>query len=162
MHKSSITSSIKTKILFRGIILSFLGFTPLLFFGIYANTHLLKSYGLITFLFAMASISLGFVPYKKLGKLELYPYELEITDEILTLFKNKKAILSILLSEIRNIEYIKSIFFHGIGIVVDTPHINLSRLQLARKWKMRKSYDIILPYFSEKAFLELKQRVVKG
>lgn len=159
MHRSSISSHLKTKVLFKGMLYALLGIFPLLVIGVFTDIYFLKSYGLATFLLCVLCITWGLKPYKTLNKLSLFPYELEITDETVTLFKNKKALVSFRLKEITKFTYIKTVFFHGIGIKIDTPNIEIERVRLPQKFKSKKSFDLILPYFSERVFQDLENHI---
>lgn len=159
MHRCSIFTFLKTRILFRALAFAFLGLCPIAFFGLFADVDLLSSFGLIAFLTGICFIALGFVPFKRLNQLQLFPYELILTQDLLILSKNNKALLSILLKEIKQAFYTKSFFFYGIALKIDTRSIDLNRLRLPKKWKKQKNYDVMLPFFSEKAFLDLKEHL---
>ena len=159
MHRSVITSPLKTRILFRGMLLALLGIFPLVILGMYADVYFLNSYGLVTFLLCVLCITWGLKPYRAINKLEIFPYELEITDELLTLFKAKKALLSVKLSEVHDISYVKKSFFHGVGIKLNSEGIELDRIRLPKKWKNGKSYDVVLPYFPKRTYEDLENHL---
>ncbi len=104
--RSSIRSSLKRSLLFKGTLFALMGALSLIAAAILLPAEKLSHYGFFIFAFAMALITYGLLPYRRLCRLENNPDELRLdSDHILYYLKKGNAVLAISKNDIQSFSY---------------------------------------------------------
>ena len=162
--RSSISSNLHKKILFRGSFLSFLGFFPLLYGSLIMDAATLSTWGIPLFFLGISLIMFGMIPYKRVTELQKHPNEIHLIDDITIRYDHLgKKTMTIPLSAIESVEYLEKERIYGIKlhlkkcpkdkVIVHDPRFSMQRFENAS----RKNYgcDLFLPYFSKRGFDKL-------
>lgn len=155
--RSSIRPELMRKTLWQGTFLAGIGALLIVTCGAFLPPPLMRTWGFFIFLAAIALITLGLLPYRRLKRLEENPYALFIDDQTNLRFCSKnKLLLTIPLDSIQSTTYLEKNDRYGIAIFLKNPppkkievqpNVNLSRFS-------DPSCDLFLPYFSERTYLE--------
>lgn len=160
--RSSISSELMRKILFRGFILSFFGMIFLILAAIFIPKSEMQTWGWIIFLISFAFIPIGLLPYRRLSRLQLHPNELvQIDEEDLIYISKGKRILKIPLISVNELNYIDDVSAYGIGVSLKTPPVlpvivyDLSEGEKLYRKGRKVKMDLFFPYFNHRAYVEL-------
>jgi hypothetical protein len=163
--RSSISTQLVTRTLFRGVLLSFLGICGLCYGGVYLNPSSLMDWGWLLYLISIGLITTGMLPYRRLIKLQLNPEELYLTEnhEVIY-FSKKRKLLTLPLEAVESWEYIDTWNRYGIAvklksslqrpIVVHQRHEEVEKLR--KRGHDNGRLDLFFPYFSKYVCEELK------
>lgn len=158
--RSSLSTALKRRVLFRGTALACLGATILLLSGIFIPAVTLGIWGFLIITFSAALITIGLLPYRKLTFLEVNPNKLVIDHRMVHFLEKEKEQLSIPLSVIKKIEFFQKGELYGIGLklehplseklIVYDPHFDLSGFQ--KKARQGFNFDLFFPYFTKRSY----------
>lgn len=154
---TSIPPKVLKEQLFRGSLLSFIGLCSI--FGAYfsLNEKELACYGWILFLAGMSAIAYGMIPFRKLTRLQIFPYYLQITTTHLIYFKGEKPLLEIPKIDLLKITYRQEGDKNGIGVSLrkrDKIHI-YDYKESKTVFRKASNVDLFFPYFSRTSFDQL-------
>ncbi len=162
---SMVKPELKKSLLLRGSVLAAMGGALLLFSGAMIPPAGLEVWGWPIVILSFGLIAVGLMPYRRLCRLESRPSKLLLTDdnEIIYLFNDRKRV-TIPYEAVKKMEYLQNDGLYGVGIwidlsaskkvVVHDPTFNYQSHQ--RVAKRRFGCDLFLPFFSERAFNQLK------
>lgn len=156
--RSSISSELKRNALFKGTLFTGIGMFILFLSGAFLHAESLRIWGFPLFLVGGGLITYGMLPYRKLTRIEMNPYQLIHQPGQLILSRTGKDILSIPLSGISEIKFIKEVDVYGIGFVwnkKNTDKIVLYDFKYQPQ-SLPEVADLYLPYFSQRAVNEIK------
>ena len=159
--RSTISSPLLKKVLFRGFAIAFLGIILLLLAGIFIPPVTLRHWGWILFLLSLSLITFGLLPYRRLSRLQLKPNEL-VLDHFhqLTFYSKGQAILTFPLQSIVQANYIDHPQQYGIAIwMKDSIVVHLPKevKKLQRQGQQIAQANLFLPYFNRHAYDELME-----
>ncbi|ADI39069.1 hypothetical protein [Waddlia chondrophila] len=163
--RSSITSSLYKKILFRGSFFSLLGFIPLLYGSLKMDVDTLSIWGIPLFFLGTALIMFGMLPYKRVTELQKHPNEIHLVgDKSIRYDHLGKKTLTVPLSAIQSMQYLEDADLYGIKlhfkkvlkekVIVHDPRFSMERFEKASR--KRHGCDLFFPYFSKRSFNQLK------
>jgi hypothetical protein len=166
--KTSVKSSLKRSVLFRGTLLASLG-GLLILFGSFFSKGVLTSWGLPLYLIGIYLISLGLLPHRKLLLLETSPNEIHINSVLILIFKVKGTTLfSVPCVSLTKMSYIEKGSDYGIAfwfsnssfknVLIYSHKVKLDDLQSESKKKY--GCDIFLPYFSKRSYTEMVEFLI--
>jgi len=153
--KTQIIPSYKRKVLLKGVLPTSLGASLLLIGGTCCSVQTLTTWGLPIFIGSLLLIRTGLLPYRKICQKELSYDQILVRGTSLHYVSKMYEPLVIPFKRIRTISYRKS---HPYGICIsfqETPSDKALKTYQVFSQKKYES-DCFFPYFSEKAFLELK------
>lgn len=162
--RSSIKTSLLNHTLFRGTIIAGIGGAILLFAGVFVPLSSLNTWGFPIFLASLALITLGLLPYKRLKRLEVNPYEIVADHEKMWHFFEKgMPLFSLPVDDIEKTVLIEKEYLYGIGVILKKPlplpiaiHRKAFSLEDYEKESLKKcGCDVFFPYFSKRAYQEL-------
>lgn len=171
IFKTTISTALLKKALFKGVLLAFPGISALLIGGIFLSPPQLAKWGFFLFAFAIGSITLGMLPYRRLSRLQLKPNEIHLTNNSsLEYYVKGVKLLTIPLQAIEKIELIHPGSLYGLvfWLKKPSPAPVLIHQQPKKIEKMRllgRSYsnaDLFLPYFNQRTFKELRDCFQNG
>lgn len=162
--RSSISSSLLKKVLFRGFCIALVGILLLLFAGIFIPASHLKDWGGGIFLISLALITWGLLPYRRLSKLQLKPNEIVITggDDCNYYVKGRK-IISFSLQSVDVMDYVDHSLRYGIQVWLKSRDGVLVEMDDSREAKKMRRIDsqgrigLFFSYFSKRAYEELQE-----
>jgi len=139
--RSSIKPELKRRMLFRGTFIAGAGVLVVTLGGAFLPVETLSTWGLPIFLGGIVLIAAGLLPYRRLCKLEEAPHQITVTEvHTMILSNNGKEVLTVPLSEIRELSYVEKATRYGIRMEVNG-----------------LSDPVFLPYFTFRTLQELKQ-----
>lgn len=152
---TSVTSRLKRWKLLRATFFALTGVVILSYSTISLPKQSLAHVGTPIWLLSIFLIAYGFIPYKRLCRLENNPHQLIITDDQkLNYFRGKKKMFSVPLYEVEQIEAIAGSNSYGIGLKLKKGFTgNFPRRE---KELVKYGVDIYLPYFTSRACKSLK------
>jgi hypothetical protein len=164
--RSSISSALLRKTLFRGFAIAFIGICILLFAGSNLSVEFLHKWGWSLFLIALGLITLGMLPYRRLSRLQVNPSKIVFFDlNYMTYVQRDKKILTIPVESIAQMSYISHSHSYPYGIAIwlkPSPiepiiaHQSFKEVEQMRKQGQRiNKADVFLPYFNQRAYDEL-------
>ena len=166
--RSSVKSSLMRFALLRGTILAGLG-AAVLIYGTFLPVKTLSVWGFPLFCLSLGMIAVGLLPYRKLRRLEMNPYEILIEDDQWWHFVAKGVCLfSIPINSVEKTEYLDEANQYGIKVFLKKPIKEQIKVH-ARDFDMggfiatsrkRQKCDLFLPYFSARAYNSLKKPVI--
>lgn len=157
--RSSLSSEVLKKALFRGSLIAFVGLFILLYVGITLYPQDLSYIGFPTMFVSFGLMSWGMYPYRNLSRMQLHPHKFQMDETLLNYSKGDKISLKIPLDSIKEMGYHEQGNHYGLAIhlkeplpeklcVLD-PKLDMHRL---RRDSLRKfSCDLFFPYFTEHA-----------
>lgn len=166
--RSSVLPELMRQTLLRGTVLGVIGALTLLFGGVFIPIQEMKVWGPFLFLFSVAMITLGLLPYKRLKRLEEKPNTITIEGEEWLHFSAKgKPLFKIPIPSIDHISYIDKNHY-GIAIFLKDPlpkklMVQETHFDLAAFYKRSLSQhqcDLFLPYFSQRSFYALQEYLI--
>lgn len=131
--RSSLSSALMRRMLWRGTFIAAIGAAGLIFGGAFLPPEKLSVWGLPLFIGASVIITFGLLPYRRLKKLEMQPYELIDNGVTLKLVKGNKILWEYPLNTIKKITYRDSPTKYGLDI------------------RLTNGQNIFAPYFTERA-----------
>lgn len=162
--RSSITSALKQLILLRGTAFAALGGAIILYCGAFLSVKTLSMWGLAALLLGLILIALGLIPYRKLSRLEVNPYEIVVDDNFCLFFlSKKKPLFALAMKDIEKMEYVDGKKRYGIALCMKKSHQTIHPLHsfdveaFQRSSKKMMSCDLFLPYFSKRSYAELQE-----
>lgn len=166
--RSGVLAPVMRQALMRGSLLAGIGVLSLLIGGAFLPVDLMKVWGPFLFLFGVALITWGLLPYKRLKRLEENPYTLTGEGTSWLHFSARgKALFSIPIVSIDHIDYLDQGNVYGIAVllkepliqklVVDDPNFDLGDFR--RRSLKTHSCDLFLSYFSKRSFLALEEHL---
>lgn len=154
---TSIPAKVLKKQLFRGSLLSCMGLCTIFGAYFFLTGKELARYGWILFLLGTTTIAYGMVPFRKLTRLQIFPYQLQTTSTHLIYLKGEKTLLEVPKSNILQITYHQEGNKSGIGVSVknrDTIHLYDS-MESRAVLRKESEVDLFFPYFSRISFDQL-------
>ncbi len=161
---STITPSLKRKMLFRGTFLAGIGILLLSYAGVFLSPAILNVWGIPVLGLSIGLIAWGMIPYRQLCRLENDPDVLTIDERGLTLVRRGKALYMIPLTSIEKMEYVEKGTLYGIGIqlkesipekiVIYDPGFNMQKHQDTMRRHM--GYPIFIANFSRRTYVQLQ------
>ena len=115
---SSIRPELKRRLLFRGCAWAFPGFILLFFCGIYGSPAFLETWGLLIFVLGIGAVAWGFIPYRRVCRLETKPHRLVIENNSWTISLTKQHFL-LDPAKIQSIQYLEQKNRYGIEILLN-------------------------------------------
>ena len=166
--RSSILQPFMRHILWKGTLLGGIGVASLLIGGIFIPLQEMKIWGPLLFIFSLALITIGLLPYKRLKRLEEHPYVLTIDGMQWLHFSAKgKPLFSIPICSIDHIDYIDKGNMYGIGVFLKTPlskklvvqdrSFNLAEFR--KRSLAVHQCELFLSYFSRRSFATLQEHL---
>lgn len=157
--RSSIRPELKLNTLLNGTLIAVAGVALLVAGGTFMPERLLSTWGFLIWIVALFMIAYGLIPYRKLTRLELKPFEIHNEGDRF-LFKTPKGIvLTLPKKELIKSQYVTLGKVYGIAIWLKEPKKlpDTLRNDLYQN-KIRKAFgcDLFLPYFSEKGYSEFQ------
>ena len=163
--RSSISTQLVTRALFKGVVLSSLGICGMCYGGVFLTLSTLTQWGWLLYILSIGLITLGMLPYRRLIKLQLNPQELWLTTnhEVLY-FSKKRKLLTLPLEAVESLEYIDTWNQYGIAVKLKSPiqrpiivHERPEEVEkLRRGGASLNQPDLFFPYFSRYVCEELK------
>lgn len=146
--------------LLRGALFSGSGAFIILLGGVLLPLSQLEIWGMPILFTGLLLVFVGMTPYRRLAKLEVNPYVLQIDSEKLSLNKENRPLFSLFLKHISSLEYIEKKNIYGIAFKIKRPieesvQIFDARF-IAQALKEGIEADLFLPYFSKRSFEELE------
>ena len=140
--RSTVTSELKKKTLFRGSSIALIGILILAFAYFWVSEATLEKWGWAFFLWGLMFIVWGMLPYRRLTRIEDMPFEIWTSGEgdleMLCFGKNHRAFWKVFTREITGIAYKNDPNYYGIEI-------------------MSGGKRHFCPYFSKRSFDELQE-----
>lgn len=141
--RSTVTSELKRKTLFRGSAIAIIGLITLGFAYFYVSETTLETWGWAFYLWGLLFIVWGMLPYRRLMRIEDLPFELWTSEskelKILNFGKKHHAFWHIFVSEITSVAFRSDPTYYGIVIMTTGE---------------KKHF---CPYFSKRSFDELQE-----
>lgn len=164
IFKTYLNRTVKKKVLLRGSLIGGLGALFIVLSGIFIPKQSLSFWGIPLFIFGFGLITLGLLPYRRLSKMELQPYELRLYENQLQ-YVLKNVLLTLPLVSIDRIEYQK--VNHREGIVIYLKNqlpekivLHSSRNPFSAPYEFHPNGKyLFFPHFSQRTFLELKHQI---
>jgi hypothetical protein len=162
--RSSVKTPLLRFVLFRGTFLAGVGSLFLFYGGLFLPVSMLNTWGILIFCVGLGLITLGLLPYRRLRRLEMQPYQLKVDNGHFLHFLSKgRLILSIPLCAIEKTLYIEKEHLYGIGIVLKHPppervvvhDPSFQMVKYQRKSQKRYGCDLFIPYFSRRSYSDL-------
>jgi hypothetical protein len=163
--RTSVASKLKKRKLYSGTLLAFFGVSILVGLGAMTPPDLLAEWGWLIYLVSLGMIAIGLIPYRHLCRLETSPYELHAVGlESLEYFQNKQKILTVPKSAILNYAYLESEDGKDNGIAfwltkesqIKVHHATFDAAAFRRNSRETQQADLFFPYFSRRAYEDLK------
>lgn len=158
--RSVVTPGLKKQILGRGTLIAGLGMLILLFAGGFLPLQELKLWGFPLFLLGGGLIVAGLLPYKRLSRLEMNPYELCVgTNNTIDLLIARKKLMTIPVSNIKDVVFIENEAVYGLGIRLNQTDGTKMRVHdpKYRPKSISGQSDLFLPYFSKRGVAEVQE-----
>lgn len=157
--QSSIRTSLKTLTLLRGSLIAGFGALFIVFAGVFLTTENLKVWGWPVIIISFGFIAAGLIPYRRLCRLEMSPYEAVSHEGGLTFTAMGKKMFTIPSVSIGRIEYCEKGNRYGIGIWLKKPLpekvlVHDRRFDIAyyqARAKRQFGCDLFLPFFTKRA-----------
>lgn len=148
----------------RGTLIAGVGGGLFLGGGLYLTPETLSVWGLPLFVVAMGLMAFGLIPYRRLCRLEVNPYEAVPSDEGITFYAQKKKRFTIPRASIERMAFCEKGRAYGIGVWLKQPlpekvvvHEKGPVLHSYRKWaRKRFGCDLFLPYFTKRGLAQLE------
>ncbi len=161
--KSTISSQLKRKTLFRGSFFAGIGAVLLVYSGTSLSVETLSTWGLLIFLSALWLIRMGSLPYRKLCKKEIFYDEICLETDNLNFLSRKYGIFSIPLKGIEKLSY-RDTSTYGIEIFFQSTFIKIlsedKALQKYHIYSLKKHQcDWFLPHFSKNSYEVLESNL---
>ncbi len=137
---SAIKADLLKKALFIGTLIALPGILLIVGLGAWMPERYLNNFGFFAFATGIGLITYGLLPYRRLSRLESFPYKLVLDETTLILFHRDKVKLKVLFSEISHLDYFNEQREYGINIF----------------FKDKKVKMAFLPYFSFFSYQEVK------
>lgn len=148
----------------RGAPLAVLGASIIIIGGTLLPLAALKIWGIPLFFLALILISIGWLPYRKLQRLELKPNTLEYDGEFLVYFQNGKGLFKIPILSIEKVDSLENESHYGLRIWLKEPIPD--KIRVLQRGFNYESYmnrsgnrfgcDLFLPYFTQRNVEEIK------
>ena len=148
----------------RGGWIAAAGALLILFGGTFLPLDALKIWGIPLFFGGLILISIGWLPYRELQKLERTPHRLHYDGECLYFEKGGKPLFKIPEKSVEKLAYVEKEALYGIAIWLKKPivekvrvlqvHFNLEGF-IADSATRCEGCDLFLPYFTKGATAEL-------
>lgn len=164
---SSIKPELKSQILFKGTFLALLGVILLLGAGIFLSPKSIENWGLPLFGTAFGLMAWGMIPYRRLCALERTPQLMCLSEEgNLQYFSKGKPILTLPVSIIATMTFRATPRLYGIELKLNKPASEKiivfggpSVLRPLQKNADLHTCDLFFPYFSERSFKRLHEKL---
>lgn len=159
--RSTIQPALMRSSLMRGTCLAALGASTLLAAGGFLPSDQMTVWGLPLFLTSLTLITWGLLPYRRLRRLEMQPYQLTVDDEWLHFTAGGRRRLSIPWASIAKLDYCGKKRNYGIGIVLKKPLpekiiVHGTNTGFSKTpWLTSAGCDIFMPYFSARSYQTL-------
>jgi|688.fasta_scaffold96503_3 hypothetical protein len=134
---TSVSSSLKRHVLFRGTFLAFCGAVLLLLAGIFIPENTLESWGLGILTLGGILVVAGLLPYKKISKLEMKPNQMIIGEGVLRYVNKGRTLLTVPINHVEAITFCQRRYKYGIELKVNKE-------------------KLFFPYFNQQAFEKIK------
>lgn len=165
--RSSILPALMRRTLWSGSLLGGVGALSLLMGGIFISLPEMKIWGPFLFIFSLAMITLGLLPYRRLKRLEENPYVLTIEGEGWIHFSGKgKLLFSIPISFLDCITYLEKQNAYGIRVFLKHPlpekmsvHPEFNLADLHKRSLYLYQCDLFFSYFSQRSFATLQEHL---
>lgn len=165
---TTISPSLKKKVLFRGTLLAACGAFLLIFSGIFIPLSVLKFFGGFILFISGLLIVLGLLPYRKINRLQMQNNKLIVEKESILYVVNNKRMIGIPKADIEKMDFLEKGTDYGIGLWLKNPlpvkltlyakEFNIESFQ--RKSQKKWACDFFFPYFNQKSFTVLKESVL--
>jgi hypothetical protein len=160
IFRSVISQTLWRRRVLRGTLIGGIGVILLFIAAVFFPSVEMKRFGFILFLLSVGLITWGFLPYKKLKRLEVRPNTLSISqDGVVSLSLNGHSVLQVPLQAIDKAFYVEEGDLYGIGVVFRndcTDQILKEHPHLKDLFGIR-GCDILFPYFSERSCADFKE-----
>jgi hypothetical protein len=162
---SGIRSTLKRRVLFRGIIFALIGVILWVVCGALVPERQLSIWGPVIFFAGGLCIALGLVPYRRLTDLENRPHRLGVSDDTLHFSHKGKLLFSIPIEAITKTEYRNGDSLYGIAIwLMPQAEIHAHRSTICSEHYMKEvrrkhECDLFLPDFGAHTYERLKELV---
>lgn len=163
--RSCIKPSLLRSTLFRGTYIAIAGVIIIVTSGMLLPLFLLRVFGLPLLLLGFALIASGLLPYRRLAKLEMHPYEIAYDETHLLFFRNKKPAFKVPLELLQKIEYYEKGKLYGMGVKMkkslkDQVIIYDKKLDIPTFFSTNEGFDLFLPYFTKSASDEMTDELI--
>lgn len=162
--RSSVKSTMKRFVLFRGTFLAGLGAALMLFTGAFLPRGTLALWGLLCFGIGLGLITLGLLPYRRLTRLENKPFEILLSQGLLSFISKGIKKFSVPFASIEKTGFVDDRHQYGIclwlkkpaqeKVIVHDPGFDMAAFQ--NKSKAKHGCDLFLPYFSKRSYEEMR------
>lgn len=159
---TTISSKVIQHYLWKGSFFAILGTSALLIGGIFFSTHILQVWGLFIFVIAISLITYGLLPYRRLCRLQLQPYELKANGREVTYSSKNKKILTLPLDSVSEFRYIQDPIHYGIAVFLQSKpkstivvHQHSNEVEHLRKDGLPFGAALFFPFFNRRAYDEL-------
>ncbi len=151
--RSAIKPSLKEGTLKKGGWIAAAGAIAILLGGTLLPLTYLKFWGLPIFLSGLILIAIGWLPFRRLQRLEIKPHSLEYDGEYFLFVKDGKPLFRIPKKSISMLKYVEEKDMYGVGIWLKKP-IEEKVAVLQKRFMNESVYqtggcDLFLPYFTE-------------
>lgn len=157
--KTSVNSQLKKDALLKGTLLAGLGMLVLIGGSVILTQEQLAQYGFFIFLFGIALVTYGMIPYRKLVRLEHSPDEIHVDDDHTWIyFRKGKKIAEIPQTAIESADFIAHDPDYGICLQFKKkPSDKVKVCDSDAHLQMDKyGCDLFLPYFTERSMNRLR------
>lgn len=152
--RSSIKPALKRSLLLRGTLFASVGIAFLIYAGMAFSVQNLEFWGLPILGVSLALITAGLLPYKRMARLEVQPYELLLTsDQGIRFFQNRVLCCKLSWDNIARIVYVDHPRRYGIALWLKNQE--QAEGKMIQKCRLRYGCDLFFPFFSKRSHLEM-------
>lgn len=157
--RSAVKSELKQLTLKRGGWIAASGALMLLIGGTFIPLTYLKLVGIPLFFAGLVLISIGWLPYRKLQRLETKPHELQYDGQNYLFLKEGKPLFRIPETSIEQASYVENENIYGLGIWLKKPaEDKVAILQRHFTLETFAGCDLFLPYFTKRTLTDLLEQ----
>ena len=160
--RSSIKSSYKRYVLFRGTLIAVIGALLIVMSGIYLPVQEMRIWGLPALVVGVGLIALGLLPYRRLSRLEDKPNEIILLDKEFQFFTKGKKVFTIPYASIDKIDHMDNRCCYGIALwIKKSPEQKVIVHDKKASFSKKQNGDIFLPNFTERSYEILREHVME-
>lgn len=164
IFRTAIKTDLIRQTLKRGGPLALLGALVIISGGTFLPLSALKIWGIPLFFLALILISIGWLPYRKLQRLQIKPNTLEYDGEYLVYSQNGKGLFKIPIASIEKIDTLETNSLYGLRIWLKRPIPDKIRVlqrgfdypNFLNTSENKFGCDLFFPYFTMSTINEIK------
>ncbi|MFZ0565073.1 MAG: hypothetical protein WAM28_02660 [Chlamydiales bacterium] len=169
--RSSISPQLIGRTLKKGGFIAAAGAFLIILGGTFLPINQLKIWGIPIFLVGMVLIAIGFLPFKKLYRVQCKPHELSYDGESFIFLERGKPLFKIPEASIQKIAYLEKNNLYGLAIWLKHPIVEKVRVlqphfdieAFTRDSATRfEGCDLFLPYFTQRSWQNMESVYQEG